>query len=194
LVGGTVSRIGRSPIAIPKGVTVETKDRKIIAKGKLGTLDYHLLEGIDVINENSELRVLRKDDSKVQREIHGLTRALINNMVIGVSEGFVKELHVVGLGYTAEVVGPWLKLAMGYSHEILLQIPEGITVEVEQITKAKGSRTAVQSKIFVKGFHKEDVGKFAAEVRAVRPPDNYKGKGIRYSYETVIIKAGKTGK
>jgi len=188
-----VSRVGRNPIAIPKGVNIELNDKFVSVKGKLGNLSHTIPENINVRLDNSEILVERENETREVKALHGLTRALIQNMVTGVTDGYVKELHLIGLGYNVEVVGPWIKCALGYSHEILAEIPKGITASVELLAKAKGSRTAVQLKLFIKGISKEDVGKFAAEIRSIRPPENYKGKGLRYSDEFVKIKAGKAG-
>lgn len=188
-----MSRIGYTPITIPAGVDVKINDNIVTVKGKLGELNYQVLPGITIKKEDNQLIFEREDDSRQSKTKHGLTRAYINNMVIGVSEGFKKELHIIGLGYSAEVVGPWLKLSMGYSHDVLIEIPNHVECVVEKAKRAKGSRTAVQAKIIVKGIDKEVVGQFAAEIRNVRRPENYKGKGIRYSDEYVRIKAGKTG-
>ncbi|MCL1827739.1 MAG: 50S ribosomal protein L6, partial [Candidatus Cloacimonetes bacterium] len=141
----------------------------------------------------SEIIVTRINDEKQNRALHGLTRALIQNMVTGVTDGFEKVLHIIGTGYSSERIGPWLKIVVGYSHDVLLQVPEGIEVTTEAVPRGKGGKFNVQSIVRIKGFHKEDVGKFAAEVRKVRPPENYKGKGIRYENEFVKIKAGKSG-
>jgi len=188
-----MSRIGRKHIAIPAGVTVEQKDRKIIVKGKKGTLDYELKEGIQVSIEGAELVVTRESDERQVRALHGLTRALLQNMVTGVSDGFEKVLNIIGTGYSSDRIGPWLKVTVGYSHDVLLEVPKGLEVTTEAVPRGKGGRLNVQSIIRIKGFHKEEVGKFAAEVRKVRPPENYKGKGIRYENEFVRIKAGKSG-
>jgi large subunit ribosomal protein L6 len=189
-----MSRVGKTPISVPKDVQVKVNDNLVSVKGKLGELSYELLPGITVTQEENQLIVNREDDSKPLRARHGLTRALVNNMVVGVSEGYEKVLHLIGTGYSAEVISRWLKLSIGYSHEILIEIPDHLTVESEPVPRAKGSRTAVQAIIKVKGISKEDVGKFAAEVRACRPPINYNtGKGIRYSDEYVKIKPGKSG-
>jgi len=189
-----MSRIGRMHITIPAGVTVEQKDRKVIVKGSKGTLEYALHDVIQVKQEGTELVVSRDNDEKRSRALHGLTRALIQNMVTGVSAGYEKVLNIIGTGYSSDRIGPWLKLTVGYSHEILLQVPKNLEVTTEAVPRGKGGKLNVQSIIRIRGFHKEDVGKFAAEVRRVRPPENYKGKGIRYENEFVRIKAGKTSK
>jgi large subunit ribosomal protein L6 len=188
-----MSRIGRKHIVIPAGVTVEQKDRKIVVKGSKGTLDYTLRDNVNVQIENNEIIVTRENDERRVRALHGLTRALLQNMVTGVSSGFEKVLNIIGTGYSSERIGPWLKLNLGFSHDVLLQVPKGVEVTAEAVPRGKGGKLNVQSIIRVKGFHKEDVGKFAAEIRRVRPPENYKGKGIRYENEFVRIKAGKSG-
>ena len=188
-----MSRIGRKHIEIPKGVTVDIKDKKITVKGSKGVLEYSIQNNINVEIKDSTIIVTRDNDESKVRALHGLTRALVQNMVTGVSVGFEKVLHIIGTGYSSDTVGPWLKVAVGYSHDILLQIPKGIEVTTEAVPRGKGGKLNVQSIIRIKGFHKEDVGKFAAEVRNIRPPENYKGKGIRYENEFFKIKAGKSG-
>ena len=192
-----MSRIGRKTITIPQGVSIETiqeNDQLLVkVKGVLGELSYQLLDGITIEIEDGILTVNRRDDSKEQRAYHGLSRALIFNMVEGVSKGYEKVLEVIGTGYNAERIGPWLKLTLGYSHDILMEVPENLTVETEVVPRGKGGRAAVQARVKVKGIFKEDVGKFSAEIRRCRPPENYKGKGIRLQGEFVQIKAGKAG-
>lgn len=188
-----MSRIGKSPITIPQGVKIDLNGRTLNVSGKLGNLSYTLLDMINISVDNNVLTVTRENEEREIRAKHGLTRALVYNMVQGVSEGYEKILHVIGTGYNAEVIGPWLKLSVGYSHDVLLQIPAGIEVVAEAVPRGKGGKVALQSIIKVKGFDKEDIGKFSAEIRGVRPPENYKGKGIRYSNENVTIKAGKSG-
>ncbi|MCK9328478.1 MAG: 50S ribosomal protein L6 [Candidatus Cloacimonetes bacterium] len=188
-----MSRIGKKHIVIPGGVTIEQKDRKIIVKGSKGVLDYSLCDKINVDLEDNHIIVTRENDESKVRALHGLTRALIQNMVTGVSEGYEKVLNIIGTGYSSERIGPWLKLSVGYSHDVLLEVPKNIEVSAEAVPRGKGGKLGIQSIIRIKGFHKEDVGKFAAEVRKVRPPENYKGKGIRYENEFVRIKAGKSG-
>jgi len=187
-----VSRIGKTPVNLPAGVKVTVVDQKIKVSGKNGELDYILKPGISVVQEENLLKINRKNDTREQKSLHGLTRSLINNMVIGVSEGYKKVLQVIGTGYSAEVVGIWLKLNIGYSHEILLEIPEGLTVTAEAVPRSQKSKLGIQSIIRINSIHKEDVGKFAAEIRHCRPPENFKGKGIRYEGEYVRIKPGKT--
>lgn len=188
-----MSRIGTKPIIIPENVTVKINDNTLTVSGKLGVLSYSLLPGITVVKEDSVLKVHRADDERKSKAFHGLTRALISNMVTGVSEGYSKVLEVNGTGYSAEQTGSWLKLVVGYSHEIFMEIPEHLEIETEAIPRARSGKLNTQAIITVKGISKEDVGKFAAEIRKCRPPENYKGKGIRYKDENVKIKAGKTG-
>jgi large subunit ribosomal protein L6 len=187
-----MSRIGKTPINIPEGVTLEINERLVKVSGNLGTLEYTLLEGMGISQEENQIIITRADDSREQKSRHGLTRSLINNMVIGVSAGFEKKLQVIGTGYSAEVVGPWLRLGLGYSHDILMEIPENLTVQAEAVPRREQGALGVQANITVKGYHKEDVSKFAAEIRRCRQPENYKGKGVRYLGEHVQIKAGKT--
>ncbi|MCB5251151.1 MAG: 50S ribosomal protein L6 [Candidatus Cloacimonadales bacterium] len=188
-----MSRIGNLPIEIPSSVKIDVADRNITVTGKLGTLSYELQEGINIDIEDNHIIVKRDNEERSVKALHGLTRSLLFNMVKGVSEGYEKILHIIGTGYSSEVIGPWLKLSVGYSHDVYLQIPKGITVTSEAVPRGRGGKLSIQSIVTIKGFHKEDLGKFSAEVRAVRPPENYKGKGIRYSDENVTIKAGKTG-
>jgi len=157
-------------------------------------LSYTLNAGITIEEKEGELLVSRKDDSRPQKALHGLTRALVNNMVIGVTDGFEKVLQIIGTGYSAEVVGPWIKLSVGFSHEILIQIPENLDVEAKVIPRREQGPLSVQAVVKISGIHKEDVGKFAAEIKRCRPPLNYaSGKGIRYEGEYVRIKPGKAG-
>jgi large subunit ribosomal protein L6 len=188
-----MSRVGRLPIKLPSEVSIEVKDNHITVKGKLGVLDYELLPGITAETIDGTLQIKRAEETKDMRAKHGLSRALIQNMVSGVTEGFEKVLHVIGTGYSAERIGPWLKLALGYSHDTMLLIPQGLTVETEAVPRSKGMKADLQSIIRVKGIDKHLVGQFSAETRAVRPPENYKGKGVRYFDERVVIKAGKAG-
>ncbi len=188
-----MSRIGKSPIKIPAGVNVNVDNSLVTVKGALGELKYELLDGITVNEENGVLTVLRADESRKIRAFHGLSRALIQNMVTGVSEGYLITLQIIGTGYSSEVKGPWLRLTLGYSHDILLEIPEGLQVQAESVPRSKGTRSDLQSIIRIKGIDKQLVGHFAAQVRGCRPPENYKGKGVRYHDEQVTIKAGKAG-
>lgn len=188
-----MSRIGKAPIKISSDLNVKIADGTVTVKGKLGELSYTLMPGMSIQMEDGLLNVLRSDDSKNQRAVHGLTRALIQNMVTGVSEGYLKTLHLFGTGYSSEAIGPWLRLTLGYSHDIILRVPEGLKVEAKPVPRSKGGRSDFASIITIEGINKQMVGQFAAEVRFCRPPENYKGKGIRYHDEYVAIKAGKAG-
>jgi len=188
-----MSRIGKKPVVLPNGVKVNITGSHIEVEGKLGKLSHDLVGGITISREDDRLVLLRQDDTREQKAFHGLGRALVQNLVTGVSEGYEKQLHVIGTGFSAEVIGPWIKLNVGFSHEIYLEIPAGLEVRAEAIPRGKGMHPEHQANVFVKGIHKEDVGKFSAEIRGCRKPENYKGKGIRYSTERVIIKAGKAG-
>jgi large subunit ribosomal protein L6 len=179
-----MSRIGKSPIAIPAGVTVEVKDGVIVVKGKLGELSQ-TFDKVDVKVEDGQVIVERSSDIKEERAKHGLYRSLINNMVVGVSEGFTKELELVGVGYRASNQGQKLDLALGYSHNIVLEIvPE---VKVETISE-KGKNPIVK----LTSFDKQLVGQVAAKIRAFRKPEPYKGKGIKFVGEELRRKAGKS--
>ncbi|HOP28648.1 MAG TPA: 50S ribosomal protein L6 [Spirochaetota bacterium] len=179
-----MSRIGKKPIEIPGNVTINIDGKNITVKGPLGENKLALLDGVIVKHEEKCLNVTIEDENnKQQRAYHGLFRTLINNMVVGVSTGFVKELEIVGVGYRALQQGKDIQFQLGYSHTILFPAPEGITLEVTEATKFK-----------VKGFNKELVGQVAANIRKLRAPEPYKGKGIRYKNENVRKKAGKTGK
>lgn len=179
-----MSRIGKQPIEIPQGVTVDIASRIITVKGPLGENKLTLLDGVNVqIDANIMNVVIEDDEDKQQNSYHGLSRTLINNMVVGVATGFVKELEIIGVGYRAAQQGPDIQFQLGYSHPIVFKAPEGITLEVTEVTKFK-----------VKGRDKEQVGQVAADIRKLRPPEPYKGKGIRYKNEQVRKKAGKTGK
>jgi len=178
-----MSRIGKLPIAIPQGVKISLDDSVIKAEGSLGTLSRRIMEGVSVELDEKSIVVKRADDSIRSRSAHGLTRTLINNMVIGVTKGFETALEITGVGYRAEAKDDFLNLSLGYSHPISFQLPKGITVEVDKMTKLR-----------VKGIDKEMVGQTAAKIRSFRGPEPYKGKGIRYADETILRKAGKTGK
>lgn len=188
-----MSRIGKQPVVLPEGVKVNLNANLVEVEGKLGKLSFELMDGISCNQENNVLHLSRRDDTREQKAYHGLCRALVHNMVVGVSEGYKKYLQVIGTGFSAEVVGPWLRLNVGYSHEILLEVPAGIKVEANSIPRGKGMHPEHQADVFISGIDKEAVGKFSAEVRSCREPENYKGKGIRYSTERVVIKAGKAG-
>ena len=179
-----MSRVGRSPIAVPSGVTVTVSGATVNVKGPQGTLERQLPEGITVAQEGDTLVVTRPDDERRHRALHGLSRSLVANMVSGVTEGFAKELEIVGVGYRAAARGPGsLELALGYSHPVQVDAPEGITFEVP-----------VPTRIIVKGIDKEKVGQVAADIRKLRKPEPYKGKGVRYANERVLRKAGKAAK
>lgn len=188
-----MSRIGKTPIKLPEGVQVSLSGVTVTIKGKKGELSYDLQKGISIEQKDKLLLVHRSDDSREQKSLHGLTRALLNNMVNGVTEGYKKVLQIIGTGYSAERIGPWLKLVLGYSHDILMEVPENLQVAAKVIPRREQGRLGVQAEITVEGIHKEDVGKFAAEIRSCRPPENYKGKGVRYEGEWVRIKPGKSG-
>jgi large subunit ribosomal protein L6 len=179
-----MSRIGQSPITIPSGVEVTIDGRHVVVKGPKGTLEHDAPAPIDVKREGDDVLVTRPDDERESRSLHGLTRSLIDNMVTGVSEGFVKELDIVGVGYRAQAQGQnRLELQIGYSHSVPVDAPEGITFEVPQPTR-----------IVVRGANKQQVGQVAADIRKIRKPEPYKGKGIRYVDEHVLRKAGKSAK
>ncbi len=179
-----MSRIGRMPIAIPAGVTVElAENNKVTVKGPKGTLERVLPQEMEIKVEGGEVSVNRPNDLKRMKALHGLTRTLINNMVVGVTEGYEKKLEVNGVGYRAQKQGKKLTLSLGYSHPVEMQDPDGIETVVDG-----------QNIIIVKGIDKEKVGQFAAEIRDKRRPEPYKGKGIKYADETIRRKVGKTGK
>lgn len=188
-----MSRIGNYPIPIPDGVQININKNTVTAAGKLGKLSHTLNQGITVKEEDKLLKVFREDDSKQNKSLHGLTRALLANIINGVSKGYERQLHLIGTGFSAEVKGPWLRLVLGYSHDILMEIPKHLHVEVEIVPRSRSKKSDIQAIIKVGGISKKEVGSFAAEIRRCRPPENYKGKGIRYSDEIVHIKAGKTG-
>ncbi len=177
-----MSRIGKSPIALPSGVEVKVTGDVVEVKGPRGTLTQTLNEGITVSVDDGTVSVERENDERSSRALHGLLRSLINNMVVGVSEGYSKELTAVGVGYRAALKGNQLELQVGFSHPVEIDAPAGITFEVPEPTK-----------IVVGGIDKQLVGQVAANIRAVRPPEPYKGKGIRYTDERVRRKAGKAG-
>jgi len=178
-----MSRIGKLPIEIPKGVKVTYNNPVIEVQGPKGSLSRDLMTGVALELTDTRLVVTRDDDTIKSRSAHGLTRTLINNMVTGVTKGFETALEISGVGYRAEVRGNVLNLSLGYSHPINFDLPEGITVEVEKMTK-----------IVVKGIDKELVGQVSAKIREFRSPEPYKGKGIKYAGEKILRKAGKTGK
>ena len=179
-----MSRIGKAPVAVPSGVDISIAGRTVTVKGPKGTLTREVPDGVSVTRESDTLVVTRDNEDRDARSRHGLVRTLMNNMVIGVTDGFAKELDIIGVGYRAEAQGPnKVKLALGFSHPVVVEAPEGVTFEVP-----------AQTKIIVKGADKEVVGQVAANIRELRKPEPYKGKGIRYVDERVLRKAGKTGK
>lgn len=179
-----MSRIGKRPIPVPKGVEVKIADGRLVTvKGPKGQLERMMPEMVSVSLEESEVCVQRADETRVSRERHGLARSLIANMVEGVSKGFESKLEITGVGYRAQVQGRTLVLNMGYSHPVEIVPPEGIQVSVEKNTS-----------VTISGSDKEVIGNLAARIRAVRPPEPYKGKGIRYAGEQIRRKAGKSGK
>jgi len=179
-----MSRVGRSPINIPSGVEVAMGGREITVKGPKGTLSRSLPRDITIRQDGATLLVERPSDERLHRALHGLTRSLVNNMVVGVTEGFRKDLEIVGVGYRATAQGPSkLELALGFSHTISVDAPDGITFEVPAPTR-----------ISVQGIDKEVVGQVAADIRRLRKPEPYKGKGVRYAGEVVRRKAGKAAK
>jgi large subunit ribosomal protein L6 len=177
-----MSRIGTAPITLPKGVEVQVSNDAVEVKGSKGSLTQAVDSSLTVSVDDGIVSIERSDDERTTRAMHGLTRALINNMVLGVSEGFSKELNLVGVGYRAALKGKQLELQVGYSHPVVIDAEDGITFEVPEPTK-----------IIVSGIDKQRVGQVAADIRAVRPPEPYKGKGVRYADEHVRRKAGKAG-
>ncbi len=179
-----MSRIGRLPVAIPPGVSVKINKNSVMVAGPKGQLNRDFPPEINLKQEGDQIVVTRNSDHRTHRSKHGLTRALLNNMVIGVSKGFNRQLHIEGVGYRAALRGKKLVLNIGYSHQVFFEPPEGISFEID-----KSGRELV-----VAGLDKELVGEIAARIRRVRPPEPYKGKGIRYVGERVRRKAGKAGK
>jgi large subunit ribosomal protein L6 len=177
-----MSRIGKSPINLPAGVEVKVKGDTVEVKGPKGSLTQVITPTISVAVDDGVLTVDRTNDERESRALHGLTRALVYNMVVGVTEGYSKELTAVGVGYRAALKGNTLELQVGFSHPVAMEAPDGVKFEVPEPTK-----------IIVSGIDKQKVGQVAANVRAVRPPEPYKGKGIRYADEYVRRKAGKAG-
>jgi len=178
-----VSRVGRQPIALPSSVQVQIEGSSVIVKGPKGELTREVHKEIGVQLDEGKISVTRSSDLPYHRALHGLTRALLANMVTGVSTGYSKTLELLGVGYRAQQMGQNIQLAVGYSHPVDVKAPQGITLEVEGT-----------SKIHIRGVDKELVGQTAAEIRGIRPPEPYKGKGIRYEGEHVRRKAGKAGK
>jgi len=178
-----MSRIGKAPITVPSGVDVTISGRTVTVKGPKGSLSRDIPGEIVVRKEESTILVERPNDERQNRSLHGLSRTLVNNMVIGVTDGFTKELEIVGVGYRAEAQGANLRLALGFSHPVVVPAPAGISFEIP-----------VQTRVIVKGIDKELVGQVAANIRSIRKPEPYKGKGVRYLNERILRKAGKTGK
>ncbi|MEO6987467.1 MAG: 50S ribosomal protein L6 [Aquihabitans sp.] len=179
-----MSRIGKSPIPVPSGVDVTVSDRHLVIKGPKGTLERDVPGTITLRQDGDVLLVERPDDERESRAMHGLVRSLVHNMVVGVTDGFVKELEIIGVGYRVAARGSdALDLALGFSHPVEVRAPEGITFEVP-----------APNRIIVKGTDKEVVGQVAADIRKLRKPEPYKGKGVRYLGEHVVRKAGKSGK
>lgn len=179
-----MSRIGLMPVIIPDGVDIKIKGSNVKVKGPKGELEHTFPADMEIKLENGEVNVSRPTDEPTHRALHGMTRALINNMVVGVSSGFSKVLEVNGVGYRAVVEGKDLVLNVGYSHPVKVEPPEGIEFEVDERTR----------QITIKGYDKQVVGHVAADIRKVRPPEPYKGKGIKYIDERIRRKAGKAGK
>ncbi len=179
-----MSRIGKKPIVIPDGVSVSVSDRTIKVKGQKGELSWHFPESIGVSVTDGLVTVSRASDLKTDRALHGLTRSLISNMITGVSKGYQKNLEIAGVGYRAQVSGNKITFTLGYSHPIEMQLPEGITATVDP----------KQVQITLTGIDKQLLGQVAASMRALRPPDAYKGKGVRYAGQRLKLKVGKAGK
>jgi len=177
-----MSRIGKKPVVIPKGVDVKLEGRKITVKGPKGLLARELPFGVDVKVESEAVNVLPPSRPKEKTAFQGLVRSLINNMVVGVSEGYQKDLDMVGVGYRAMSRGNTLEIHAGYSHPVEFRLPDGISAEVDK-----------NNRITIRGIDKEKVGQAAADIRAIRPPEPYKGKGIQYAGERIRRKAGKAG-
>ncbi|MSP78341.1 MAG: 50S ribosomal protein L6 [Dehalococcoidia bacterium] len=175
-----MSRIGLKPVPVPSNVQVSKVDHTLTVKGPLGTLTQEFLNEVEVAVEKSVVKVSRNADDKFSRSVHGLTRALINNMVIGVTQGYKKELEIVGTGYRVAQAGDKLNFQLGFSHPVEYAVPTGIKVAI-----------AGQNRVTITGSDKQQVGQVAAELRAIRPPEPYKGKGVRYAGEVIKLKPGK---
>lgn len=178
-----MSRIGKLPVPIPAGVKVSLSGNEMTVTGPKGTLKQSLHDRMAIAVESEQIVVSRPSDEKTDLSLHGLTRSLINNMVVGVTQGFKKDLEINGVGYRAEISGKVLTMSLGYSHPVVYELPEGISVEVEK-----------QTKLRVSGIDKQLVGSASAKIRSFRAPEPYKGKGIKYADERILRKAGKTGK
>jgi large subunit ribosomal protein L6 len=177
-----MSRIGRMPIPVPQGTKVQVQDGVFVAEGPKGRVEQTLFEGYPVEVKDGTIEVTRSGDTGPERSLHGLLRALLANAVQGVSAGFTKQLDIVGVGYRAEVKGPQVQFALGYSHPVLYDIPEGIKIEIDK-----------SNRVTVSGADRQKVGQVAAEIRGLRRPDPYKGKGIKYTNEVLRRKVGKAG-
>ena len=179
-----MSRIGKALIPVPAGVEFSFSGNSVTVKGPKGSLSRDLVGGITVRQDEGNLVVERPNDERESRSLHGLSRALVNNMVVGVTTGFAKELDIVGVGYRAELKGPSsIRLNLGFSHPVDVEAPQGVSFEVP-----------VQTRVIIKGIDKEAVGQVAANIRSIRKPEPYKGKGVRYQGEKILRKAGKAGK
>ena len=178
-----MSRIGKLPVAIPAGVKVSLEGNEIKVQGAKGSLTQILPERVTIAVEAEQIVVTRPSEEKQDIALHGLSRSLINNMVVGVSQGFTRVLEINGVGYRAEVSGSVLTLSLGYSHPVVYQLPQGVEVEVEK-----------QTRLTIRGIDKQLVGSTAAKIRSFRKPEPYKGKGVKYAEERILRKAGKTGK
>jgi large subunit ribosomal protein L6 len=178
-----MSRIGKLPVAVPSGVDVTIDGRQVTVKGPKGTLSHLVAEPITVSRDDGAINVNRPDDERESKSLHGLSRTLIANMVVGVTDGYTKRLEIVGTGYRVTAKGSDLEFALGYSHSVLVAAPDGITFRVETPTRFS-----------VEGIDKQQVGEVAAKIRKLRKPDPYKGKGVRYAGEIIRRKAGKAGK
>lgn len=178
-----MSRIGKKPVPVPAGVDISITGHTVAVKGPRGSLERTFTDRVDLTLEDGTVLVARKDDARESRALHGLSRALLANMVIGVAEGFRRELSIVGVGYRAALKGSGIELQLGFSHPVQVTAPEGISFEVPEPTR-----------VIVSGIDKEQVGQVAADIRKLRPPEPYKGKGVRYLNEQVRRKAGKAGK
>jgi large subunit ribosomal protein L6 len=177
-----MSRVGKQPIPVPSGVTITVDDAAVTINGSKGSLSQFTMPGISVKQEGEELLVSRANDEPQLRAKHGLMRALLNNMVTGVSQGFSKKLEINGVGYRVALAGSDLKMNLGFSHDVIYKLPQGVTAAVEQNT------------ITVSGISRQQVGQVAAEIRSLKKPEPYKGKGIKYAGERLIRKSGKSGK
>ena len=177
-----MSRVGKQPIDVPSGVSVTQDDRNVQVKGPKGTLNQRIPPGISLEIGDGRVQVNRADDEEKSRALHGLARTLLANMVHGVTQPWFKELEIQGVGYRAEVAGKQLKLALGFSHPVMMAIPEGLSISVDRNVMIR-----------IEGIDRQRVGQFAADVRAIRPPEPYKGKGVRYVNERVRRKVGKAG-